>query len=101
MLAGGINSGPTVYFAIALLSQWFLRTRKPKWFVKYNYIVGAGMCPSFIGTARHRPGLRRSPHSARCRNQFYGVPLGTRGTGYDDKDALVPKVVGCKPQRQL
>ena len=51
MLAGGINTGPMVHFIIAILSQWFLRTRKPKWFVKYNYILGAGMCPSVIGTA--------------------------------------------------
>jgi hypothetical protein len=51
MLAGGINTGPMVYFIIAILSQWFLRTRKPQWFMKYNYILGAGKCPFVIGTA--------------------------------------------------
>ena len=101
MLAGGINSGPTVYFAIALLSQWFLRTRKPRWFVKYNYILGAGTCPSFIDAVRRRPGLRRPPHSVRCRNQCHGVPLGPRGARYGNKNPLVPKVVGREPQWQL
>jgi len=43
MLGAGINTSPTVYFAIAWLSQWFLRTRYPKWFVKYNYILGAAL----------------------------------------------------------
>jgi hypothetical protein len=41
-LSAGINSSALSFFAVALLSQWWLRTRYPRWFVKYNYIVGAG-----------------------------------------------------------
>jgi hypothetical protein len=41
-----------MYITIALTSQWYLRTRHPKWFVKYNYILGAGGYP-FIVTVRH------------------------------------------------
>lgn len=33
-LCVGINSSITSYFAIAWFSQWYLRTRYPKWFVK-------------------------------------------------------------------
>jgi len=42
-LCVGINSSITSYFAIAWFSQWFLRTRYPRWFVKYNYILGAAL----------------------------------------------------------
>ncbi|KAJ8581552.1 OPT superfamily oligopeptide transporter [Rhizopogon salebrosus TDB-379] len=42
-LCVGINSSITSYFAIAFLSQWWLRTRYPRWFAKYNYIVGAAL----------------------------------------------------------
>lgn len=41
-LCVGINSSILSYFAIAWFSQWYLRTRHPKWFNKYNYILGAG-----------------------------------------------------------
>jgi hypothetical protein len=37
-----------VYMMVALVSQWYLRTRHAKWFVKYNYILSAGVYP-FIG----------------------------------------------------
>jgi len=40
LLGAGVNSPYTVFFVIALTSQWFLRTRCPKWFVKYNYLLG-------------------------------------------------------------
>ncbi|KAI0298904.1 OPT oligopeptide transporter protein-domain-containing protein [Russula brevipes] len=43
MLGAGINTSPTIYFAIAWFSQWFLRTRYPKWFARYNYILGAAL----------------------------------------------------------
>jgi len=43
-----INSSITSYFAIAWFSQWFLRTRYPRWFVKYNYILGAGASQEFV-----------------------------------------------------
>ncbi|KAH9083789.1 OPT oligopeptide transporter protein-domain-containing protein [Lactarius deliciosus] len=42
-LCVGINSSVTSYFAIAWLSQWYLRTRYPRWFAKYNYILGAAL----------------------------------------------------------
>lgn len=42
-LCVGINSSILSYFAIAFLSQWWLRTRYPSWFAKYNYIVGAAL----------------------------------------------------------
>ena len=47
-LCVGINSSILSYFSIALISQWYLRTRYPKWFAKYNYILGAGTSPSFL-----------------------------------------------------
>ncbi|KAF8275121.1 OPT oligopeptide transporter protein-domain-containing protein, partial [Lactarius quietus] len=42
-LCVGINSPYLVYYAIAVFSQWYLRTRHPKWFTKYNYILGAAL----------------------------------------------------------
>ncbi|KAI0057185.1 OPT superfamily oligopeptide transporter [Artomyces pyxidatus] len=42
-LCVGINSSITSYFAIAWFSQWYLRTRYPRWFAKYNYILGAAL----------------------------------------------------------
>ncbi|KAH8992871.1 OPT oligopeptide transporter [Lactarius hatsudake] len=42
-LCVGINSSFTSYYAIALFSQWYLRTRYPRWFTKYNYILGAAL----------------------------------------------------------
>ncbi|KAH9176674.1 OPT oligopeptide transporter protein-domain-containing protein [Lactarius sanguifluus] len=42
-LCVGINSSITTYFTIAWLSQWYLRTRYPRWFAKYNYILGAAL----------------------------------------------------------
>ncbi|KAI0317705.1 OPT oligopeptide transporter protein-domain-containing protein [Amylostereum chailletii] len=42
-LCVGINSSILSYFVIAWLSQWWLRTRYPKWFAKYNYILGAAL----------------------------------------------------------
>ncbi|KAI0030545.1 OPT oligopeptide transporter protein-domain-containing protein [Vararia minispora EC-137] len=42
-LCVGINSSILSYFAIAWFSQWFLRTRYPRWFAKYNYILGAAL----------------------------------------------------------
>lgn len=42
-LCVGINSSILSYFAVAFLSQWWLRTRYPRWFAKYNYIVGAAL----------------------------------------------------------
>ncbi|KAF8271274.1 OPT oligopeptide transporter [Lactarius quietus] len=43
LLCVGINSSLLSYFTIAWLSQWYLRTRYPRWFAKYNYILGAAL----------------------------------------------------------
>ncbi|KAN0091066.1 OPT oligopeptide transporter domain containing protein [Tylopilus felleus] len=42
-LCVGINSSNLSYFAVAFLSQWWLRTRHPRWFTQYNYIIGAAL----------------------------------------------------------
>ncbi|OAX30986.1 OPT-domain-containing protein [Rhizopogon vinicolor AM-OR11-026] len=42
-LSVGISSSYSSYFAVAFFSQWWLRTRHPRWFVKYNYIVAAAL----------------------------------------------------------
>lgn len=42
-LCAGINSSALTYFMISFLCQWWLRTRYPRWFVKYNYLVGAAL----------------------------------------------------------
>lgn len=42
-LCVGINSSILSYFSVAFLSQWWLRTRYPHWFAKYNYIIGAAL----------------------------------------------------------
>ncbi|KAF9246166.1 OPT oligopeptide transporter protein-domain-containing protein [Melanogaster broomeanus] len=42
-LCVGINSSILSYFTIAFVSQWWIRTRYPRWFQKYNYLVGAAL----------------------------------------------------------
>ncbi|KAH7929731.1 OPT oligopeptide transporter [Leucogyrophana mollusca] len=42
-LCVGINSSILSFFTVAFLSQWWLRTRYPVWFNKYNYLVGAAL----------------------------------------------------------
>lgn len=42
-LSVGINSSVFMYFTIAYVSQWWLRTRYPRWFTKYNYILAAAL----------------------------------------------------------
>ncbi|KIK99289.1 hypothetical protein PAXRUDRAFT_132372 [Paxillus rubicundulus Ve08.2h10] len=42
-LCVGINSSYLSYFAIAFFSQWWIRTRYPRLFQKYNYLVGAAL----------------------------------------------------------
>ncbi|KAI9452352.1 OPT oligopeptide transporter protein-domain-containing protein [Lactarius psammicola] len=42
-LCAGINSSVTSYLVAAGVSQWYLRTRHPKWFAKYNYILAAAL----------------------------------------------------------
>ncbi|KAH9934458.1 OPT oligopeptide transporter [Epithele typhae] len=42
-LAVGINTQVNPSMAIGLFSQWWVRTRYPRWFTKYNYIVAAAL----------------------------------------------------------
>ncbi|KAH9919812.1 OPT oligopeptide transporter protein-domain-containing protein [Fomitopsis serialis] len=42
-LAVGINTQVNTTMAIGVFIQWWVRTRYPRWFTKYNYIVAAGL----------------------------------------------------------
>ncbi|KAG1803721.1 OPT oligopeptide transporter protein-domain-containing protein [Suillus plorans] len=42
-LSAGINSSVVSYYMVSFLCQWWLRTRYPRWFVEYNYLVGAAL----------------------------------------------------------
>ncbi|KAI0748321.1 OPT oligopeptide transporter [Daedaleopsis nitida] len=42
-LSVGINTSVNPSMAIGIFSQWWVRTRYPRWFTKYNYIVAAGL----------------------------------------------------------
>lgn len=39
----GTNASITMYFALGILAQWFIRKRYPHLFVKYNYLVSAAL----------------------------------------------------------
>jgi len=43
MLAGGINSSALSFFILAFWSQFWLRKYRPQWFLKYNYVLAAGL----------------------------------------------------------
>ncbi|KAK8118886.1 uncharacterized protein PG998_003512 [Apiospora kogelbergensis] len=42
-LVSGINSSILMYFLIAFWSQFYLRKYKPEWFLKFNYVLCAGL----------------------------------------------------------
>ncbi|EJF61684.1 OPT oligopeptide transporter [Dichomitus squalens LYAD-421 SS1] len=42
-LSVGINTSVNPSMAIGIFSQWWVRTRYPRWFTKYNYIVAAAL----------------------------------------------------------
>ncbi|KAJ3488990.1 hypothetical protein NLI96_g2467 [Meripilus lineatus] len=42
-LSVGINTSVNPAMVIGIFSQWFVRTRFPRWFTKYNYIVAAAL----------------------------------------------------------
>ncbi|KAI0707763.1 OPT oligopeptide transporter [Earliella scabrosa] len=42
-LGVGINTSVNPSMAIGIFSQWWVRTRYPRWFTKYNYIVAAAL----------------------------------------------------------
>jgi hypothetical protein len=42
-LCVGINSSVMIYFGIALVTQYYVRRYYPDWYMKYNYILSAGL----------------------------------------------------------
>jgi hypothetical protein len=42
-LEHGTHSGILIHYALGVFSQLFLRKYRTKWFVKYNYILSAGL----------------------------------------------------------
>ncbi|EJT98338.1 oligopeptide transporter [Dacryopinax primogenitus] len=42
-LSVGINSSVTPAIVLGIVSQWWIRTRYPRWFTKYNYIVAGAL----------------------------------------------------------
>lgn len=42
-LVTGINSSLVSFFAVAYFSQFYLRRYKPAWFLKFNYVLCAGL----------------------------------------------------------
>ncbi|KAH9919806.1 OPT oligopeptide transporter [Fomitopsis serialis] len=40
---GGINSYVNTSMVIGLFTQWWVRTRHPRWFIKYNYLIASAM----------------------------------------------------------
>ena len=42
-LSVGVNTQVNTSMALGVFSQWWVRTRYPRWFAKYNYILGAAL----------------------------------------------------------
>lgn len=42
-LSAGINSSILSYFLLAFWSQYYLRRWKPDWFLRFNYVLCAGL----------------------------------------------------------
>ncbi|KAG2078171.1 hypothetical protein BDR04DRAFT_999724 [Suillus decipiens] len=42
-LCVGINSSSLSYYLVGFMCQWWLRTRHPHWFARYNYLVAAAL----------------------------------------------------------
>ena len=42
-LSVGINASALCLFSVGFISQWWMRTRYPRWFSKYNYILAAAL----------------------------------------------------------
>lgn len=42
-LSVGINSSVPIFFAIGFFTQFFVRKRYPRWFLKYNYLLAAAI----------------------------------------------------------
>ena len=39
----GINSAIGMFFFLGFFAQWYLRKKRPEFFIKYNYIVSAAL----------------------------------------------------------
>ena len=54
-LSVGINSSVNTNMAVGILSQWWIRTRYPRWFTKYKCVSILLCSPEFvlIAVARH------------------------------------------------
>ncbi|KAJ7849784.1 hypothetical protein B0H13DRAFT_1906025 [Mycena leptocephala] len=77
-LCVGINSSIFTYFSIAYVSQWWLRTRYPRWFTKYNYILAA----AFDGR------LWCSSSPSRCK-VLLETPTSSRNGGVPTKTGIM------------
>jgi hypothetical protein len=42
-LSQGTHSGYLMHYAFGFFSQFYLRKYRPNWFIKYNYILSAGL----------------------------------------------------------
>lgn len=42
-LSAGINSSIMMHFAVGFLSQYYVRRRYPRWFMRYNYLLAAAI----------------------------------------------------------
>lgn len=47
-LCVGINSSVLPFFVVGFFSQFYLRKYRADWFIKYNYILSAGLDGEFI-----------------------------------------------------
>lgn len=96
-LCVGINSSNLSYFAVAFLSQWWLRTRHPRWFTQYNYIIGAGELRQVVVECVEA----ESWSSSRWRDSSDGVYPLFRSPGCGGDFPSFPKLVGRGPRWKL
>ncbi|KAF9241516.1 OPT oligopeptide transporter protein-domain-containing protein [Melanogaster broomeanus] len=79
-LCVGINSSILSYFTVAFVSQWWLRTRYPGWFAKYNYIIGAAL-------------------DGGTQVMVFILSFAVQGAG--GTSSSLPKLVGSRSEREL
>ena len=96
-LCVGINSSVLSYFTVAFLSQWWLRTRYPRWFAQYNYIVGAGEFHWLVILCVEA----ESWSSSRWGNSSDGVHPFLCGPGCGRDFPSFPQLVGREPRWEL
>ncbi|KAF8206246.1 OPT oligopeptide transporter protein-domain-containing protein [Mycena galopus ATCC 62051] len=86
-LCVGINSSIASYFVIAYISQWWLRTRHPRWFNKYNYILAAALDG---GTQVMVFILSFAVQGASGKDHLFPQWWGANQNGNYDRCALIP-----------